>query len=173
VGYYDHRTMAAAVVLLEDRVVRAPTFVTAVVALGSALALGAVALGVANAVPNTPPPAYVDHYLEDLRALPPPAESAEIISEATGDTLPAAPQHDDDHHETATTIAGSGHDGSGDDDSDHRRDDRSGRSEDSGHDDRDDRSGRSGGSDDERDDHHDDDRSGSGSGSGRDHPEDS
>ena len=169
--------MAAEDRLVEDRCVRTPTFVTIVVAGGSALALGGIALGVANAVPNTPPPAYVDHYLEDLRALPPPADSAQIIREATGGTIPAAPESEeaDDHEDEPTsTVAGSGHDDESVEQERERREDRSGPSNDSGHDEREDRSGPSDGRVEDRDDRDDEDPRGSrsGSGRGRDHPED-
>jgi len=48
-------------------------------------------------------PAFVEHDAEDLRSTPPSADSAAILSEATGATVPSAlpatdpPGADDDH----------------------------------------------------------------------------
>jgi hypothetical protein len=130
---------------------------------GAALVLGGVAIGAALAVPDEPKPAYVEHYVEDLELLPPPAASAAILSDATGGTLPGMPVttelpvvtsvdvgSDDDGSDDIEPDAGAGRDDSsgpgssgggeddpeddGDDDEDDRQDDNSGPGSDSGSD---------------------------------------
>lgn len=83
--------MAAARTGSQDEGVRMPTALTVVAAGGAALAFGALAVGAAMAVPDRPAAAHVEGYVQDLEASPPPAASAAILNEATGDTIPSAP----------------------------------------------------------------------------------
>ena len=69
---------------------RMPAALSVATAGAAAVAFGALAIGAAMAVPDRPAPAQVEDYLEDLEATPPPAASAAILREATGDTIPAA-----------------------------------------------------------------------------------
>lgn len=77
----------------DDVGVRGSRVVTVVAAGGAALVLGGVAIAAARAVPDTPSPAYVSNYVEDLEQIPLPASSASIL--AGVGTVPAT---------TATTV---------------------------------------------------------------------